>query len=85
MANDTADVMTDERIARLADEAGEAGDLVQVALCWVVMGEEESLERLLATYPDVRQGVERLGGLEPARARQLCLRALDDARVMEGT
>jgi hypothetical protein len=74
-----------ERIAALADEAGVAGDLVQVALCWVVLGYEESLQRLFAKYPDVRQDVERLGGLEPARARQLCLRALDDARAMEGT
>jgi hypothetical protein len=80
------DTVTDmERIAQLADEAGEAGDLVQVALCWVALGRDHSLERLLTRHPDVRQDVERMGGLEPARARQLCLHALDEARAMEGT
>lgn len=81
--------ITDEQIEALRRMAYSAGDMTQVALCEIALGDDESVEVLYEDLPHVRERVEALGVIADqadagVRARALCARAIRDGIAAHG-
>lgn len=75
--------ITHEQIQALHDEAGQAGDLLQAAICQIVLHDEPNPRTYAALSPDERgtlqQQYGKRGGWNKAAAIAECKRVIADA------
>lgn len=82
----TIDTITDDQIETLRDEAGAAGDLVQVAICDVALA--GGLAEIAEIPHETRAALEALGIIPEhidadVRARAECARVIADAEAQQ--
>ena len=72
-------MITDAQIEKLRVEAGEHGDLEQVALCDIALGDRDHLDKVLPLL----DGADCFDVQQHSResARQQCAEAIEDARA----